>query len=155
MPVQHSSALSNLRKRLLRLVTFRVFLVDRIGWPKSIHQFTRNGTKETSVKVIGRRYTSRPDGMIRITEKDGAITFTVRVAPRASRSKIAGEHDGALRARVAAPPVGGAANEELIRTLARALNLPLSAVEIISGHASKTKRVRVHGVRRTALEKLS
>ncbi|MGH9901987.1 MAG: DUF167 domain-containing protein, partial [Pyrinomonadaceae bacterium] len=51
--------------------------------------------------------------MIRYTESDGAITFAVRVVPHASRSAAAGEHDGALRVRVAAPPVEGAANEEL------------------------------------------
>ena len=83
--------------------------------------------------------------MLRYTETDGAITFGVRVVPRASRSEIAGEHDGALRVRVAAPPVEGAANEELARTIARALGVPTRAVEIVSGHASKTKRVRVAG----------
>ena len=45
--------------------------------------------------------------------------------------------------RVAAPPVDGAANEELTRFLARALEVPARAVEIIGGHTSKTKRVRV------------
>jgi len=83
--------------------------------------------------------------MLRCTETDGAILFAVRVVPRASRSEIVGEHDGALRVRVAAPPVEGAANAELARTLARALNVPTRAVEITSGHASKTKLVRVAG----------
>lgn len=71
----------------------------------------------------------------------------VRVVPRASSSAVAGEHNGALRVRVAAPPVEGAANEELARLLARSLGVPLRAVEVISGHASKTKRVRVYGAR--------
>ena len=75
-----------------------------------------------------------------------AISFAVRVVPRASRSEVAGEHGGALRVRVAAPPVEGAANEELTRTLARALGVPARAVEIVSGHHSKLKRVRVGGV---------
>jgi hypothetical protein len=89
--------------------------------------------------------------MLRCTETDGAITFAVRVVARASRSEIAGEHDGALRVRVAAPPVEGAANEELARTLARALGIPARAVEIKSGHASKTKLVRVLGATRERL----
>jgi uncharacterized protein (TIGR00251 family) len=84
--------------------------------------------------------------MLRYTETDGALTFAVRVVARASRSAVAGEHDGALRVRVAAPPVEGAANEELARTLARALNVPTRAVEIVAGHRSKTKQVRVAGV---------
>jgi uncharacterized protein (TIGR00251 family) len=89
--------------------------------------------------------------MLRCTETDGAITFAVRVVARASRSEIAGEHDGALRVRVAAPPVEGAANEELARTLARALGVPRRAVEIKSGHASKTKLVRVAGANQERL----
>jgi uncharacterized protein len=93
--------------------------------------------------------------VLQYTERDGAITFTVRVVPRASRSQVLGEHDGALRVRVAAPPVEGAANEELIRTLARALNVPSRAVEITSGHASKVKHVRVQGAERHVLEILA
>jgi hypothetical protein len=89
--------------------------------------------------------------MLRCTETDGALTFAVRVVARASRSEVAGEHDGALRVRVAAPPVEGAANAELARTLARALGVPARAVEITSGHASKTKLVRVAGTTRAWL----
>jgi uncharacterized protein (TIGR00251 family) len=93
--------------------------------------------------------------VLEYTESDGAITFGVRVVPRASQSAVAGEHDGALRVRVAAPPVDGAANAELVRTLARALNLPHRAVEIVSGLSSKTKRVRVSGVNPTQLLSLA
>ena len=83
--------------------------------------------------------------MIDYQEKDGSISFKVQVVPRASRSEIVGEHDGALRVRIAAPPVDGAANEELIRTLARALGVARSAVEIIGGQTSRTKQLRVTG----------
>jgi len=83
--------------------------------------------------------------MLRYTEADGSLIFTVRVAPRASKSAVAGERDGALKVRVAAPPVDGAANEELVKTLAKALSVPTRAVEIVSGHSSKTKTVRVEG----------
>ncbi|HEV7904027.1 MAG TPA: DUF167 domain-containing protein [Pyrinomonadaceae bacterium] len=89
--------------------------------------------------------------MLRYTEKGGALTFAVRVVPRASRSEVVGEHDGALRVRVAAPPVEGVANEELVRTLARALGVPTRAVEITSGQASKSKLVRVVGAERERL----
>ena len=47
------------------------------------------------------------------TEKDGAVIFTVRVAPRASKTEIVGKFDGALKIRIASPPVDGAANAEL------------------------------------------
>ncbi|HEU4594504.1 MAG TPA: DUF167 domain-containing protein [Pyrinomonadaceae bacterium] len=88
-------------------------------------------------------------------EEDGALCFDVRVMPRASRSGVAGEHGGALRVRVAAPPVEGAANEELIRTLAKAFGVPARAVEIVSGLSSKNKRVRVHGASAAGLLQVS
>ena len=72
--------------------------------------------------------------------------------PRASRSEIVGEHNGALRVRIAAPPVDGAANEELIRTLSRAFKVPKRDIEILSGHASKLKQVRIKNAGFAALE---
>ena len=93
--------------------------------------------------------------MINSTENGGALTFKVRVVPRASRSEVVGEHDGNLRVRVAASPVEGAANEELIRTLARFFDVPIRAVEITSGQASKLKQVRVKGANRSSLENLA
>jgi uncharacterized protein (TIGR00251 family) len=83
--------------------------------------------------------------MISYSEKDGSVTFQVYVVPRASRSEIAGEHNGALRVRLAAPPVDGAANRELIAVLAKALHVSRSSVEITAGHAAKIKRVTVSG----------
>ena len=91
---------------------------------------------------------------MRYSQEGDAITFQVRVVPRASHSKIAGEHDGALRVRLTAPPVDGAANEELVRLLARELKVRASAVEILSGHSSRTKSVLVRGADSLALQKL-
>jgi uncharacterized protein len=88
-------------------------------------------------------------------EEEGALVFAVRVVPRASRTAAAGEHDGALRVRVAAPPVEGAANEELARFLAKALGVAARDVEIVSGHASKSKRVRVRGAAASDLLRLA
>jgi uncharacterized protein len=93
--------------------------------------------------------------LIQCSERDGALLFTVRVVPRATRSCVTGEHDGTLRVRVAAPPVDGAANEELVRVLARALDLPARDVEITSGHTSKVKQVRARGAARERLESLA
>jgi hypothetical protein len=89
------------------------------------------------------------------TEGGGALTFRVRVAPRASKIEAAGEHGGALKVRVAAPPVGGAANEELARFLARAFGVPTRAVEILGGRSSKTKLVRVEGAGGEDLRRLA
>jgi uncharacterized protein (TIGR00251 family) len=93
--------------------------------------------------------------LINYSENDGSLTFNVRVVPRASRSEIVGEHDGALRVRIAAPPVDGAANEELVRLLAGAFHVPRSAIEILAGHNSKSKTVRAHGARALDLKKWS
>jgi hypothetical protein len=77
---------------------------------------------------------------------DGGVRLRVRVQPRASRSEIAGVHGDELRIRLQAPPVDGAANEALARFLADALGTPRSAVEIVSGLASRSKTVVIRGV---------
>ena len=87
-------------------------------------------------------------------ENDKWKMFKVQVVPRASRSEIVGEHNGALRIRIAASPVNGAANEELIRTLARAFKVRQRDIEILSGHTSKLKQVRIKNVAPAALETL-
>ncbi len=84
--------------------------------------------------------------MIQFTEKDGGLTFNVRVVPRASKSEIVGEHDGALKIRLASSPVNGAANAELIKILAKKFDVAKSEVEIISGQTSKQKQVRINGL---------
>jgi uncharacterized protein (TIGR00251 family) len=89
--------------------------------------------------------------LINYSEKDGILSFQVRVVPRASRSEIVGEHDGALRVRIAAPPVDGAANEELVRLLARELGVSRSAITITGGHTAKLKQLRVSGAAPDAL----
>jgi uncharacterized protein (TIGR00251 family) len=86
--------------------------------------------------------------------RDGRLVFRVQVVPRASRSEIVGEHNGALRVRLAAPPVDGAANDELIHVLAKRFRIPRSAVTILSGHGGRLKQVSIAGVSESALEKL-
>jgi uncharacterized protein len=92
--------------------------------------------------------------VIQFSEDVRGITFTVRIVPRASTSEIVGDHEGALRIRIAAPPVEGAANRELIRLLAKRLKVRQNAVEIISGASSKSKIIRLKGVTATALAPL-
>ncbi len=82
------------------------------------------------------------------------MTFAVRVVPRASISEIAGEFDGALRVRLCAPPVEGAANRELIKLLAKELRISQSAIEIISGLTSKLKAVRVSDISDVVVQRL-
>jgi uncharacterized protein (TIGR00251 family) len=82
---------------------------------------------------------------LRLGEKDGAIRFTVRVQPRAARSEIVGVHGDALKVRLAAPPVDGAANVALVEFLAQALGIPQRCVRIVSGATSRGKLVEVVG----------
>ena len=84
--------------------------------------------------------------MVDFSIRDGSVTFAVRVQPRASRSEIVGELDGALKIRLAAPPVDGAANEELIRFLAKAFGVARAQIKIISGATARQKLLRVDGI---------
>ena len=72
--------------------------------------------------------------------------MNVHVFPRARKTEISGERDGALVVRVAAPPVEGAANEALIMFFADALGVPRRAIQIVSGQRSRQKRVVIAGV---------
>ena len=84
--------------------------------------------------------------MVEVRERQGAITFQIRVQPRASRTEIVGEQQGAVRVRVAAPPVDGKANEECVRFFAGLLGIRRNDVEIISGLTARTKVVSVRNV---------
>jgi uncharacterized protein (TIGR00251 family) len=81
-----------------------------------------------------------------------ACLLTVQVQPRASRTEIVGWRDGALRVRLAAPPVDGAANDALVAFLADRLDLPKRQVVIVGGATARRKRLRVEGLDRAALE---
>ncbi len=83
---------------------------------------------------------------MQVTSKVSAVTFEVRVQPRASRDEIVGEYQDALKIRLTAPPVADRANEALCRLLASRLKVPVSAVRIASGERSRSKRVEIRGV---------
>jgi uncharacterized protein (TIGR00251 family) len=70
----------------------------------------------------------------------------VRVQPRASSTELAGRHADALKVRLRAPPVDGAANEALVRFLAERLDVPRSAVRIEVGTTGRSKVVAVEGI---------
>ncbi len=74
------------------------------------------------------------------------VRIRVRVQPRASRTALVGEHGDAWKVRVAAPPVEGAANRELIRFLAKRLGVPPSRLRVASGERSRTKVMEIEGV---------
>jgi len=74
------------------------------------------------------------------------VRLRLRVQPRASREEVVGVSGDAIRVRLTAPPVEGAANEALIRFLALRLEVPRSAVELVSGLTGRTKLVAVAGL---------
>ncbi len=81
------------------------------------------------------------------------FVLRVHVQPGAGRSAVVGRHGDALKIRVAAPPVGGRANDATRELLARELEIAPSALELTGGASSRLKRFRVSGVERKDLER--
>ncbi|MBN2653665.1 MAG: YggU family protein [Nitrospirae bacterium] len=77
--------------------------------------------------------------------KDSRLV-SVKVVPRSSKKGIAGIDGDVVKIKVTAPPVDGAANEQVIEIIAEAMNARKSDVDIIRGSASRTKTVRIKGV---------
>lgn len=95
--------------------------------------------------------------MIEVTvdERRGTVRFPVRVQPRASRSEACGTFNGALRVRLQAPPVDGAANEALIELLAGLVGVSRRQVRIVAGGTSRSKVVEIEGTDRARVESLA
>ncbi|HEX7793155.1 MAG TPA: DUF167 domain-containing protein [Vicinamibacterales bacterium] len=82
--------------------------------------------------------------------------LNIRVIPRARKSEVTGMRGDAWLVRLQAPPVEGAANDELIAMLAKLLDVPRREVTIVSGGRSRDKRVRVASLdSATAQERLA
>ena len=90
-----------------------------------------------------------------VRTRDNSVRFAVRVQPRASRSEIAGVHGDALKIRLSAPPVDGAANDALVELMAGSLGVTKRAVRIVSGEQSHSKVVEVEGVTAAAVLRLA
>ena len=85
-------------------------------------------------------------GPLSLLEQDGGTSFRVRVAPRAAREALLGVHDGALKVSLTAPPVEGAANDALVRLLAKTLGVPRRSVSVLHGEHGRLKTGRVAGI---------
>ncbi len=79
--------------------------------------------------------------MLTLRKNPQGLVFNIYVQPRSSKNKIVGLHADSLKIKVAAPPVDGAANKMCLKFLAKHLAVPPSALEIISGHNSRTKMI--------------
>ena len=84
--------------------------------------------------------------MIGLREEADGVSFEVRVQPRSSKTEITGVQDGALRVRLTAPPVDGAANKQCIELLSRKMKIPKRDIRIASGAGARRKRLKVFGM---------
>lgn len=82
----------------------------------------------------------------RVDLAKGRARFAVHVQPRASRSEITGLHGDALKVRLAAPPVDGAANDALVELLAETFAVARRSIRILAGEHSRSKIVEIEGV---------
>ena len=92
---------------------------------------------------------------LRVEQRGAAVRVGVHVQPRASRSEIVGLHGAALKVRLQAPPVDGAANEALVRLLADRLGVPRTSVHVVAGTTSRAKTVEIEGTTESAVRALA
>lgn len=90
--------------------------------------------------------------MLQVKESKKGLTFEIQVTPHASHSEIADRQDGALKLKVTAQPLEGAANIACIKLLAKALELRKSQLEILAGKKSRKKIVLVKDISKKDLE---
>jgi uncharacterized protein (TIGR00251 family) len=88
---------------------------------------------------------------LKLKESDDQLIVEVHVVPRASKSALAGVHDGRLKVTLDAPPVDGEANAALIAFLAKRLKIPKRDVVLLRGEASRQKTIALRGVTRERL----
>ena len=89
-----------------------------------------------------------------VQENPEGVTFKVMVQPRASKNEIVGVQGDALKVRLTAAPVEGAANRLCVELVAKSLRVRRSDVKIIHGHDSRAKKVLVRSANRDSLKSL-
>jgi uncharacterized protein len=86
-----------------------------------------------------------------VSLSERGVELWLRVHPNAARNELVGFSEGVLRLKVAAPPVGGKANKELIAFLAQKLGLSKGDLTILKGHSSRNKLISIAGLSREEL----
>jgi len=79
-------------------------------------------------------------------EKEGGVSFSVILTPRASKAMISGIYEGTLRIKVSSPPVDNKANIECVELLADIFSIAKSNIKILQGHKSRRKTIQVNGL---------
>ncbi len=82
--------------------------------------------------------------MLFVQEKPEGILFRIHVQPRSSKNQVVGLYGDALKVKLTAPPVEGAANKMCAEFLAKCLGVSKSGVEIVSGQTGRAKTVLLH-----------
>jgi uncharacterized protein (TIGR00251 family) len=81
---------------------------------------------------------------------ESSHTILIRVVPRSRRDAVDPERDGRLVVRTTAAPVDGSANEQVVELLAQYFGVRRRQVEIVNGHRSRDKTVRITGTMTTS-----
>ena len=92
---------------------------------------------------------------LRVNESNGKVRFAVRVQPRASRTEVVGVYGDALKIRLSAPPVDGAANTELVEFLSDIFAVGRRSIKILAGESSRSKIVEIEGITERAVRDLA
>ena len=91
-----------------------------------------------------------------IRQQENDVLLAIRLQPRASRDEIGPPHGDELKVKVTAPPVNSAANNALLKLLSKKLRCPKSNIELVHGHTSRQKTIRIQNTTaETVLERLS
>jgi uncharacterized protein (TIGR00251 family) len=93
--------------------------------------------------------------VLHVEVRGSSLRVSVHVQPRAARSEIVGLHGAALKVRLQAPPVDGAANEALVALLAERLGVARRSVRVVAGLSSRAKTVEVDGTTEAAVRALA
>ncbi len=97
------------------------------------------------LSATGHQHTMTLPSFLRV-QPDG-ILLAIKLQPRASANEIGEPLGNELRIKVTAPPVDAAANEALVRLLAETFNCPRNQVELVRGHTSRHKTVKIYGAK--------
>lgn len=92
--------------------------------------------------------------MLRLKKNGDGIVFSIQVQTRSSKNEICGIHGDLIKVKLTSPPIDGAANEGLIKFLSDKLDVSKWQIEIVRGHKSKNKLIKISGVKKERVDNL-
>ncbi|WP_413559716.1 DUF167 domain-containing protein [Bdellovibrio sp. HCB209] len=90
-----------------------------------------------------------------IEEIKGGVRLHLFIQPKSSKNQIVGPHNGLLKIKIAAPPVDGEANAELIEFLSKLFKVPKRSITLVKGDTGRTKTVDIDGINLENAQKLT